>query len=297
MASIGNIQVPFRRDFFLSHIYSMKRKTTKSIVKWLSGLVTVYLLVGLLTYFFQDSLLFHPQPVAKDYHYPFEQSFEELNLPHDGNNLNIIKFQPEESRKGIVLFFHGNMNNVYHYSKYVDIFLRNGYALWMIDYPGFGKTTGKRTEAILYEQAEVMYTLAVKVASADSLVIYGKSIGTGVASYLASKAPCRRLILETPYRSIHAVASHYFPMYPVRRMIRYHLPTEQYLHRVGAPVSAIHGTNDRVIPYVESVKLKEAHPTMQLITVAEGGHNNLSEYKNFQSAIDSLLNAPGSLVK
>ena len=74
----------------------------------------------------------------------------------------------------------------------------------MIDYPGFGKTTGKRSEKVIYEQALMMYDLAAQTNKSDSLVIYGKSIGTGVASHVAANRKCKRLILETPYYSINA---------------------------------------------------------------------------------------------
>ena len=90
-----------------------------------------------------------------------------------------------------------------------------------------------------------------------ALFIYGKSIGTGIASHLASVKDCKRLILETPYYSIEALFSHYAFIYPVRWMSKYHFPTYQYLKKVDAPVTIFHGTNDEVIPYQTVKKIDE----------------------------------------
>src|SRR5687767_12391770 len=99
--------------------------------------LTVYLCGGLLLYLVQDQLIFHPQSLPKDHRFSFAQSFEEMNLPYGKENLNIVKFKTTGPRKGIVLFFHGNMKNMEHYKQYPPLFTKNGFDIWMIDYPGF----------------------------------------------------------------------------------------------------------------------------------------------------------------
>src|SRR5678815_10550 len=128
-------------------------------------LIIIYCVGGLVLYFAQGLILFHPQPLGRNYHFKFEQPFEELNIPHGKNNLSIVKFQPDEKRNGIVLFYHGNMENVEHYKTYPSIFLKNNLEVWMIDYPGFGKSTGKRTEKIMDDEALLMYDMALKQTS------------------------------------------------------------------------------------------------------------------------------------
>ncbi len=103
-------------------------------------------------------------------------------------------------------------------------FTRNKYEVWMMDYPGFGKSTGKLTEQIMYDDAATLYQMARARFSKDSIIIYGKSLGTGVASQLASVKDCKRLILETPYYSIEALMKHYAFIYPVSLMAKYHFP-------------------------------------------------------------------------
>lgn len=262
-----------------------RRKTGKII----SGLIILYLTGGVVLYFLQDKILFHPKALPKNHSFSFEQAFEELNFPFGKENISILKFKPPNQRKGIVLFYHGNMENAEHYKKYPVFFLRNGYELWMIDYPGFGKTTGRRSEKIIYNQALILYTLASEQTHWDSILIYGKSIGTGIASYVAANKKSRQLILESPYYGIDALAKHYFPLYPVSLMSKYSFPIHTYLKQVKVPITILHGTNDEIIPYNQSKRLKKENPEIQLVGIEKGKHNNLSNFSLFQSTLDSLL--------
>ncbi len=259
-------------------------------LRFIITLVLVYVFGGIVLYFMQDKILFHPKPLARDYHFSFAQPFEEVNLPYKENdNLNLIRFRPPDKPKGIVLFFHGNMNNVEHYKKYPEFFLSNQYELWMIDYPGFGKTTGKLNENVLYDQALIMYHLAVGNVSGDSIIIYGKSMGTGIASYVASERKCRRLILETPYYSIPALARHYFPFYPTSRMIKFDLPVYKHLQKTKTSITILHGTKDEIIPFSQSIQLKKEFPEAELVTIQNGKHNNLARFDRFRKKMDSVL--------
>lgn len=162
--------------------------------------------------------------------------------------------------------------------------------VWMMDYPGFGKTIGELTEQKLYQHASLIYTLANNRFSKDSIIIFGKSLGTGIASQLASIKNCRRLILETPYYSIPDLFSYYAPIYPTDFMCRFRIPTADYLREVFVPVTIFHGTKDEVIPYLNAAKLKNVlKPEDEFITIPGGGHNNLSDFEVFNKKIDSLL--------
>jgi len=270
-------------------IWKMILRTRQRVQRVLLALVAIYFIGGAVLYFTQDHLLFHPKPLPKEYKFSFQPSFQEANILFNNNNVNIIKFKPAHQRKGVVLFYHGNMGNVEHYRQYPSIFLRNEYEIWMIDYPGFGKTTGKLTEKLLDSEALLMYDLAAKQISADSITIYGKSIGTGVASFVASKKNCRILILETPYYSIPSLAKNYFPIYPVNLMIKYSFPIHTYLKNIKCPITIFHGTGDEVISYKHSLRLKNDNKKIELISIQNGKHNDLSRYDLFQKKLDSLL--------
>ena len=267
----------------------MNAKFKRRIKRFLILVVAISLIGGILLYFVQDRILFHPKPLSKDHRFLFEQPFEEINIPFENGNLNIVKFKPNGVRKGIVLFYHGNMENIEHYRQYPAFFLRNNYEIWMIDYPGFGKSTGKRTETLIDREALMMYDMISKEINGDSIVIYGKSIGTGVASYVASQRDCNQLILETPYYSIPSLARHYFPVYPVNWMIKYSFPIHDYLKEIRKPITIFHGTRDEIVPYKQSTVLKKENNKIELIAIQNGKHNNLAIFKLFQHKLDSLL--------
>lgn len=203
----------------------------------------------------------------------------------------MVKFFPKDAvRKGVVLYFHGNKENINRYAKFAANFTSKGYEVWMEDYPGYGKSIGERTEKKLYKQAEVIYTMAVSKYAADSIVVFGKSFGTGIAAYIASVKKCKRLILETPYYSIPALFGSYAPIYPTTRMSIYKIPTFEYLQDVNVPVTIFQGTNDWVIPYSNAARLKTVLKSGdEFVTIENGTHHNLNEFPLFHQKLDSLL--------
>jgi len=269
----------------------MKKIRLRKIWRWFKITALIYVMIGIALYFLQDKIIFHPEKLSADYQYKFDIPFREINLGiSEERNLSIVQFTvPDSVRKGIVLYFHGNMKNINRYAPYAKDFTRNGYEVWMMDYPGYGKSTGKRSEQILYEDALTFYKMAISKVSAEHIIIYGKSLGTGIAAQLASIRDCKRLILETPYYSMDALARHYFFIYPVMPMSKYALPTFQHFEYINAPISIFHGTNDKVIPYKQAKHLVEKKQGTELITLEKGKHNNLTEFPLFQHKLDSLL--------
>ncbi|HAK11308.1 MAG TPA: hypothetical protein DCO78_04410, partial [Chitinophagaceae bacterium] len=202
--------------------------------RWLKLFLLCYAVGGIILFYTQDKLLFHPEPVAAYHVYDFPQPYEEQFITYDSTTqFHLVKFPATtDSTKGVVLYFHGNRKNIGHYAKYTQLFTKHGYAVWMCDYPGFGKSTGQRTEAILYDEAEQVYKLARQQYDKQQIVIYGKSLGTGIASYLASKRDCKQLFLETPYYSITSLARQFAFIYPVGQLMAYKIPQAEYLKKV-----------------------------------------------------------------
>lgn len=272
----------------------MQKTTVKQIRKWLIIAIALYLAIGAGLYFLQEKFLFHPQKLSPEHIYNFQVPFKEINLAiNNEKNLSIIQFTvPDTVCKGVVLYFHGNRKNIERYAPSAVNFTRNKYEVWMIDYPGFGKSTGKRTEQILYDDAATLYKMARARFSKDSIIIYGKSIGTGIASQLASVKDCKRLILETPYYSIETMMGHYAFIYPISLMTKYHFPNHKYFKKIEVPVTLFHGTKDEIIPYIQSVKLVKENTLANLITIEKGKHNTLNDFPLFHRQLDSLLQLP-----
>lgn len=264
----------------------------RKIFRWIKAIIIIYCGIGIGLYFFQDHFLFHPEIIPRDQKLTFDKPFQEMDIPFGKTDtINMVKFFPKDSiRKGIVLYYHGNKQNILRYQKFADNFTKNGYEVWMEDYPGFGKSIGERNEKILYEQAKLIYDMAASIHSADSIIIFGKSFGTGVASYLASEKKCKRLILETPYYSIPALFDSYAPIYPATLMAKYKIPTYQYLQKINVPITIFHGTDDGVIPYNNASRLKRVlKSTDEFITIEKGTHHNLNDFPLFRNKLDSLL--------
>ena len=269
---------------------SLRRRT---IIRITTIFVFIYALIGIVFYHAQDRILFRPVAVASDFKYGFSIPSQEVMIRHHpGADLHITKFpvSPDISRKGVVIYLHGNRRNVSWYADRVPFFTARGYEVWMPDYPGFGKSTGPLEEEMLYEYAKQTYLMARATSAPDSIWVYGRSMGTGVAAWLSSKVAVKGLVLETPYRSIPSLVSTWMPVWPTKRLSKFDLPVEEYLLRVAAPVTILHGTKDRVIPFSHAEGLRAVLKSGdRFVSIAGAGHNDLPAYDLYTRVMDSLL--------
>lgn len=259
--------------------------------KWIKIVLAAYVIIGLAFYFLQDMVLFHPVSLKPTHRYNFKEPHRDINMRLDSvSNLNVIEFTTADTARGVILYFHGNKKNIAWYAKYASNFTKHGYEVWMIDYPGYGKSTGRFTEKDLYVYALALYQMADLRFNSDSIIIYGKSMGTGIAAELASTQKCRQLILETPYYSFTSLGKHYLPFYPVSYMLHFKMPTFEYIPKVKVPVTIFHGTADWIIPYSNAVKLKPLLKSAdEFVTIENGSHNDLNNFSLFHYKLDSLL--------
>ncbi|MFM9911041.1 MAG: alpha/beta hydrolase [Chitinophagaceae bacterium] len=269
------------------------RKVNKAIFKAAQVMLVLYALIGILLWTFQDKLLFQSTQLPSTYVYQFKEPHKELVIRlNEKDNLSIVQFFPVDRSKikGVILYFHGNKENINHYAEFVPQFTKYGYEVWMMDYPGYGKSTGVVKEDRFYSDAFLLYKMAVQKFSSEKVVVYGKSLGTGVAAELASHVSCHQLILETPYYSISSLVSAYFPVYPAESMVQYKFPLYEYLQQVQEPVTIFHGTADEVIPYENARQLISLLKSNDdFVTIEKGTHHNLSSFTLYQHKLDSLL--------
>ena len=270
------------------------KSTKKKMYRWLKVLILLYCIIGIAFYYLQDRILFHP--VAVDIHTPyhFDQPFKEVDIPYNKEtSLNVVQFTRTgaDTPRGVVLYFHGNKDNVTHYAAYAADFTRHGYEVWMMDYPGYGKSTGKFSEDNLYAYALVLYKLARSRWRPGQIIIYGKCLGTGVAAQLADIRDCRRLILESPYYSMTSLVRHYLPVWPVGSMLHYKFPTDEHLPKVTAPITIFHGSSDGLVPYSNASRLKPLLKSGdEFITIEGGGHNDLHDHPEFIRRLTEDIN-------
>lgn len=227
----------------------------KIIFRWVKLFLLAYGVIGIIVYYVQDKFILHPSPLPAGTPYRFSQPAVELNLNYDiETNLNVVEFKatdrPADSvapganglEKGVVLFFHDGRGNIGDYVGMAPGITSHGYELWMMDYPGFGKSTGSMDEKRLYDLARVFYKLARSRWKPSEIVIEGQGFGTGVAAQLGAARDCRRLVLDRPFYSMTSVFRRYLFIYPLGgRFLHYHLPINEYLPKVTAPIILIGG--------------------------------------------------------
>lgn len=242
-------------------------------------------------YFLQEKMLFLPTTLEQDYQYQFNYSFEELFFKiEEGATINALHFKPENP-KGVILYFHGNAGDLSRWGNITEYFVAKNYDVLVMDYRNYGKSSGKLSEEAFYKDAQYCYNYLLKNYSEDKITLYGRSLGTGIASYLAKENSPKQIVLETPYHSIEDVAKHRFPIFPVKQLLKYRFPTYQYLKKVACPITIIHGTEDNVVPYSSAKKLSEMKiDNLDFITIENGNHNNLVEFEDYHLAIDKVLN-------
>lgn len=267
----------------------MKGKRGKLIKRTLLVLFILYATPCVLVYLFQEMLLFHPTVLEADHLFESEYPFEEVDLTmSDGTLINALHFKDSMS-EGVVVFFHGNGGSLQSWSRTASDIVPKGYDLFIMDYRGYGKSTGEICkEQTLFEDAQEVYDHVALLYGQDKIVVYGSSIGTGIAAHVASKNTPWKLVLETPYYSMTDLASSMYPFLPTF-ILRYPLRTDQYLPNVSCPTLLLHGTKDEVIYYGSSEKLHALVPSTTFVTIEDGNHNNLSDYDRYHTALEEFL--------
>ncbi len=264
----------------------------KKIVAWTKIIIITYCSIGIILFYLQDIFIFLPEKLETGHVFKFDFPFEEVSVPvNREDTISLLKFLPDgNDRKGVVIYYHGNKKNVEHYAVHSKIFTKNGYEVWMPDYPGYGKSRGVRTEQKLYNQAMIIRNMAAGKFSADSTIVYGRSLGSGIAAYVASMSHCKHLVLETPYYSIPALLNSFTYIYPASYMSKYNIPTGKYLLDVEEPVSVFHGRNDWIIPYRCAAMLKKCLKAGdEFVTIDDGSHNNLATKELYRQKIEAIL--------
>ena len=273
---------------------SAGRKKRKVHPLWwvLQALIVIYFAVGFLLYYLQGWLLFHPKKMDRTEAWYFPYRFQESDVPYNATDtFNLVRFLTKTPPRGVVLYLHGNRENIGRYAPYTPLFTDAGYEVWMPDYPGFGKSTGTRSEALINLQAEIAFRLASKQVAAENIIVYGKSMGTGPASHVAAKFQVGKLILETPYTSIPDLMKRFAPIYPTKLLSQYQFPVLENVRRLPhTEILILHGTNDQLIPFSMAESIKAGiKPTDRLVGIPDGEHNNLADFPLFRSSIQAFL--------
>jgi uncharacterized protein len=256
------------------------------------AVVVVYLVISVLLYYLQDFFLFKPEKLAEDFKFSYEnQVVEEYNIStRDGATINGLHFKVEKP-KGAVLYLKGNSKSIKGWGKFAVDFTRHNYDVIMVDYRGFGKSTGRINENAIKHDLQFIYNKIKERIDEKYIILYGRSLGSGFATKLASTNNPRMLILDAPYYSLVNVTKRYMPFMPLSVILKYPMPTYKWLKYVDCPVHIIHGTNDKLIPFNSSVKLSKIKPnSTRLWPIIDGGHKNLNNFESYHKILSEIIN-------
>ncbi|MDQ3286653.1 MAG: lysophospholipase [Pseudomonadota bacterium] len=258
-----------------------------TILKTAAGLLLLiallYLALSGWLYFKQRELIYYPQftraglPTA------------DLELPVDGAVLRGWVANP--GRRDAVVYFGGNAESVHA--------LRNELAQWFPDrsvyllpYRGYGASGGEPSEQALLADALVLYDHVRSAHPDGSIAVIGRSLGSGVASYLAAHRPVSALVLVTPFDSMARLAQSHYPFLPAQWLIRERFESARHLRQYRGPVLIVRASEDVIVPAERTRSLIQALPMEpEVVEIAGSDHNNISAVREYGQAIVEFIDA------
>src|SRR5215467_7876631 len=247
-------------------------------LKWIVIVIAVIYLIGVaVLYFRQREMLFPIPPVGRTAPSAagFPEAEEHVLTTSDGEKV-IVWHVPPKAGHPVVLFFPGNGDFLAGRVARFKAVTSDGTGLVALSYRGYAGSTGSPSEKGLLKDAAAAYDFTSARYDASRIVVWGFSLGTGVAVSIASEHPVGKLILEAPYTSTVAVAAAMFPIVPVRLLMRDPFHSDRRIARVSVPLLIMHGTSDPEIPIVFGERLFAlAREPKQFVRFPGGGHDNL----------------------
>lgn len=236
----------------------------------------IYLSVNFTIYLIQEKFIFHADKLPKNHKFCIKGDFEEINLKtKDGNILNGILFE-QVNAKGIVFYFHNHAGNISNSFSFVEVFKNLNYSALLMDYRGYGKSTGKFNEQLMLSDAKLWYDFVKNIYDQDRIVIIGRGLGATFATYIAAKNTPKHLFLGSPFYNLNTVSKKQYPYLLIGLILKYKFDTAKYLKNVKCKTYIFHGEKDNLVHYTNSVKLSEiSKENIELNLIPDGSHYNL----------------------
>ena len=201
-------------------------------------------------------------------------------------------FIPGQSARTL-LFFHGNAGNISHRLESIRQFRSLGLSVFIIDYRGYGQSKGRTTEKGMYRDAEAAWRYLTRDRGIDAsdIVIFGRSLGASVASWLAAEYPPSALIVESSFTSVPDIAQELYPWLPARWLSRLKHATRDYVRDVRCPVLVVHSRDDEIIPFHHGEAIFAAASEPRSLLEIRGGHNDaiLVDEQNYLEGLGEFL--------
>lgn len=242
---------------------------SRTVLIYAAFIALVYLGLCAVLFLFQRSLIYFPHPESQSV-----RAATTIRLPVDGGNV-LVTVRPHSGANAL-LYFGGNAEDVsWSLPDLAAAF--PDHAIYLLHYRGYGGSAGKPSESALFADALALFD-RIRDQHRD-VVVVGRSLGSGVAVYLASQRPVARLVLVTPYESLQDLAAHHYPLFPVRWLLLDRYESSKYAAQVTAPTTLIAAERDEIIPRASTEALLKRFRAgvATLKVVPRAGHNTISE--------------------
>ena len=266
-------------------------KTLKfTFITLFSFFTIIYLLYVSYIYFNQSEMVFIANKLPKNYKFQFNEEFQEINIPSfDSKIQNGLLFKSKNS-KGLIFYLHGNAGSIDSWGNNASIYTNLNYDIFFLDYRGFGKSEGEiENQEQVFKDISIVYDNVISNYKDKKNVIIGYSIGTGLATYLASIKNPNILILQAPYYNFLEFSTSRAPYFP-DFLKKFQFETNKYIANVTSQVYIFHGKNDKLIPIENSIRLKSVLKTNdKFYSLDNQGHIGINENLEFQEKLKEIL--------
>ncbi|TDV44681.1 hypothetical protein EDF87_110179 [Pseudomonas helmanticensis] len=254
---------------------------SRTLMSLVALIVAVYLVLCAALFFFQRSLIYFPQPNAVN------SADSRMTLAMPDAQVSVVT--RERAGPRALIYFGGNAEDVSrNLPEFADAFPE--YAVYLLNYRGFGGSDGSASEAAIAEDALALFDQVY--ASHPQVAVVGRSLGSGVAIRLASQRPVQQLILVTPYNSLEEIATRQYPWVPVRWLLKDRFESGKYAAHIRVPTLLLAASDDEVIPRASTQRLLENFPqgVAVLRVVPDSGHNSISDRAQYMQWMADVLN-------
>ncbi|MCX7829985.1 MAG: alpha/beta hydrolase [Acidobacteria bacterium] len=252
----------------------MAKRLLMDLILIVLGLFLVYIVLCFYLYFNQDAYIFFPERTITAIPKTFGMNYEDLFLEAGGEAKINVWHIPNEKRQ-LIIHCNGNGGNMSDRVEKYALLYSMGFSVIGFDYRGYGKSSGTPSEKGFYEDLRKVVSFAEqKGYNKENIILYGESIGGGVALQIATESRFCALVLESTFTSLDEMARIYYKLFPTKLLLKYRFNNSEKINKINCPVAIMHSQEDEIVPYFMGKKLFEKANEPKIFIELKKGHND-----------------------